>query len=226
LGGWCGTVTAIDNAKVQTAESLATLFRACRQVVSDKQTLINNAAKGDKDLRGPIIAAECKEIYKINTGKDVPDDADHNALLMSVTDVITRAQSLINDKGRGFKGFLPAIFAKQLADEFTTRRRGKAYIKLTSTVAYSRNRANRPDEWEAKVIQEKFLSPSWKKDEPFAEEAQHKGAKATRVIIPEYYNSSCLACHGDPKGSKDITGAPKEGAKEGELGGAVSIAIY
>jgi hypothetical protein len=34
-----------------------------------------------------------------------------------------------------------------------------------------------------------------------------------------------LACHGTPKGSTDITGYPREGFAEGDLGGVISIAL-
>ncbi|MZG53965.1 MAG: DUF3365 domain-containing protein [Nitrospinae bacterium] len=55
---------------------------------------------------------------------------------------------------------------------------------------------------------------------------KHKGKDAFRLILPEYYKQACLNCHGEPKGSKDITGGKKEGSKLGELGGAISFAIY
>ena len=44
-------------------------------------------------------------------------------------------------------------------------------------------------------------------------------------MVPEYYAASCLACHGEPKGSRDITGYPREGAHEGDLGGVISITL-
>ena len=47
-----------------------------------------------------------------------------------------------------------------------------------------------------------------------------------RTAVPEYYAASCLSCHGGPKGEIDITGYPKEGGKEGELGGIISITLY
>ena len=33
-------------------------------------------------------------------------------------------------------------------------------------------------------------------------------------------------CHGSPQGEIDITGYPKEGGKEGDLGGVISITLY
>jgi hypothetical protein len=44
-------------------------------------------------------------------------------------------------------------------------------------------------------------------------------------MVPEYYATSCLACHGDPKGSLDVTGYPREGRHEGDLGGVISITL-
>ena len=45
-------------------------------------------------------------------------------------------------------------------------------------------------------------------------------------MMPEYYAASCLSCHGSPKGETDITGFPKEGGKEGDLGAVISIVLY
>lgn len=44
-------------------------------------------------------------------------------------------------------------------------------------------------------------------------------------MLPIYIESACLKCHGEPKGEKDITGHIKEGYKEGELRGAISVMI-
>jgi hypothetical protein len=46
-----------------------------------------------------------------------------------------------------------------------------------------------------------------------------------RALTPIYYSKDCLACHGHPKGILDISGYPREGAKEGDLAGAISIQI-
>jgi len=137
-----------------------------------------------------------------------------------------QAQPLINDPEKGFKGFLPAVFAAQVAERFTKTMDGKAVIKLTAPSDLVRNRRNRPDEWESNAIETYLRTAAWEKDKPFAEVAKHKGRSAQRMILPEYYGESCLSCHGGPKGELDITGGAKEGGKLGDLGGAISIAIY
>jgi Protein of unknown function (DUF3365) len=89
-----------------------------------------------------------------------------------------------------------------------------------------RNRKARPDNWEDAVIRDKFLKPNWPKGQSYAAIAESKGRPAFRIAVPEYYSASCLSCHGSPKGQTDITGYPKEGASEGDLGGIISITLY
>jgi hypothetical protein len=72
----------------------------------------------------------------------------------------------------------------------------------------------------------RFAVPGWNKSGYLAEEAQLNGKPAYRLLIPEYYEASCLSCHGEPKGERDISGGRKEGGKLGDLGGAISAAIY
>jgi general secretion pathway protein A len=44
-------------------------------------------------------------------------------------------------------------------------------------------------------------------------------------MLPTYIEPACLKCHGGPKGEKDITGHIKEGYKEGDIRGAISVMI-
>jgi general secretion pathway protein A len=44
-------------------------------------------------------------------------------------------------------------------------------------------------------------------------------------MLPLYYEPACLHCHGGPKGERDISGYTKEGGKEGELAGAISVKL-
>ncbi len=233
-------VTAIFGAAVpasagdeQTAVNLATLLRSARAVISQSQKLINDANKGDKGLSGDAVVQRAKANYKKVTNADV-DNLDMStlngqlltAMLESIDQVMDEAQNRINEKGVGFKGFLPAIFAKAVADQFRKRKGSVADIKLTAPKEYVRNRANRPDRWESRIIEEQFKSASHPRGQHVAELAKKKGRDAYRLILPEYYKKSCLGCHGGPKGSRDITGGKREGGKEGELGGAISVTLY
>lgn len=225
-------VQAADDVE-QVALNLATLLRSARAVISDNQAHINDGSIGDKGLSGDAVVAKAKENFQNATGQSL-DSLLGNGLqgellqvqLNAISDVMTEAQEVINEEGVGFKGFLPAIFARQVTEKFRAGSGGKADLKLTAPKVYVRNRANRPDKWEHAVIEERFKSAGYPVGQHFAENAAKKGKAAYRLIIPEYYKQSCLGCHGEPKGERDITGGKKEGGKLGELGGAISIAIF
>lgn len=144
----------------------------------------------------------------------------------SVAEVMDEAQEQINKKGVGFKGFLPAIFARLVTQKFGAKKGTIAEIRLTAPKNYVRNRANRPDKWENDVIENQFKSGSHPKGQHVTAMAERKGKQAFRLILPEYYKKSCLGCHGKPKGERDITGGKKEGGVLGELGGTISVVIY
>lgn len=211
---------------------LTNLLRSARQVISDQQDLINEPKTG-KDLSGKKLIEQAKAKYAEQTGHPVPSldptSAEGQMLqaeMDAMQEVMDQAQPLINDPHRGFKGFLPAVFAYRVAEGFTRRVGELGYLKLTAPAELVRHQPNLPDAWENQTIKKKFQSAGWKKGEFVAEEAQLNGKKAYRVLIPEYYNTSCLACHGEPRGSTDITGGKREGGKLGDLGGAISGAIY
>jgi hypothetical protein len=224
--------SSVDEKKDVELE-LARFFRSARAVIAKNLALINDPEKGDKGLNADKVIADAKNNYKEAAGREFQlaakgtfKEEAQSALLTAVKEVMTQAQPLINEKGKGFKGFIPAVFGKQVADSFNKIIAGKAHIKLTAPKDYIRNRANRPDEWENNVIENQFKKAGYEKDKPFIEPAPHNGKPALRLLIPEYYGEACLTCHGEPKGEKDITGSKKEGAKLGDLGGAISIAIY
>ncbi len=220
---------AIADEKEVLSKELSTLYRSARRVISVNQKHINDPTIGDKGLSAKAVIEKAKVNYKTATGTDInlaTNTQAKQAMLNAVGDVMDEAQELINEKGTGFKGFLPAIFARQVATKFTSNMDGKMKIKLTAPKKYVRNRANRPDKWEHKTIESKFKSPSYEKGLPFFENTMVKGKPAYRYILPEYYSKSCLGCHGTPKGDLDITGGKKEGGVLGELGGAISLSIF
>lgn len=221
----------LDSAKIEAvSHEITTLYRSSRKVISDNQALINDASKGNKGLSAEHVIEKTKENYQQATGKalDLSDDNANakQAVLDSVKEVMTEAQDLINQSGVGFKGFLPAVFARQVAEKFNVKMNGKMDLKLTAPKAYVRNRANRPDTWESNIIESQFKQAGYTKGKPVFESSDVKGKAAFRYILPEYYAESCLSCHGTPKGELDISGGKKEGAVLDELGGAVSLTIY
>lgn len=217
----------------RTARSLATLLRAARTVISNNQDLINDAKLGDKGLTADKVLADTATIYKAQTGMDIDAmdrDSLHGRLLQAQMDAIAKVmndtQSIINASGIGFKGIIPSAFARMVNDQFQERMGNEAEVKVTAPPDLIRNRKARPDAWEAEMISSRLSSPGWPKGQALSAVADNRGRRAFRFLIPEYYAASCLACHGPPKGEIDITGYPKEGRNEGDLGGVISISIF
>ena len=223
--------TADDDATI--ARSLADMLRAARQVISNNQARINDPNLGDKGLSGHVVLEQAIEIYKKNTGTDpasIDPHSRHGKLLRAQMDSIVEAtdahQATINAKGVGFKAFIPAVFARLVNEAFDNRARTEAHVKVTAPEQLVRNRKARPDAWERDVIRNKLLQADWPRGQAFSAETQEKDQKAFRMMMPEYYASSCLSCHGSPKGETDITGYPKEGGKEGDLGAVISVTLF
>jgi hypothetical protein len=215
------------------AKSLAAMLSAGLIVISRNQDLIDNPEIEDKGLDGKSVLAQAQQLFQETTGSNplsIDPSLRHGRLLRvemnAIVEVMNAHQRELNQRGIGFKGFIPATFGRLVAESFGKGAAGDAEIKVTAPPELIRNRRARPDDWEASVIREKLLSASWPKGEFYSAVAESKGRAAFRVAVPEYYSASCLACHGSPKGQIDVTGYPKEGRNEGDLGGVISITLY
>lgn len=220
-----------DEARI--AKSLATMLRAGRTVISQNQDRINDPNIGHKGLDSKTVLAESSKLYQAAMQVDplsIDPKTRHGklirALMDSIAEVIDVHQQTLNRQGVGFKGFIPSLFARLVNEAFGRRATGLAEMKVTAPLPLIRNTRARPDQWEAEVIDTKLLSGQWSKDQAYAATALNKGKSAYRTAVPEYYGSTCLTCHGSPKGEFDITGYPKDGAREGDLGGVISITLY
>jgi hypothetical protein len=223
---------APENEDEAIAQSLAQMLRSARTVISESQAKIDDAMLGDKGLSGKFVLDLAIQKYKSATGVD-PLSIDPQSrqgkllheLMDSIVEVMDESQTQINTPGTGFKGFIPAVFARLVDESFARRAQGEADIKVTAPVNLVRNRKARPDVWEAEVIVTKLLQPDWPHGQPFSAVVTD-GRPAFRIMVPEYYGESCLACHGTPKGAMDKTGYPKEGGNLGDLGAVISITLY
>lgn len=217
----------------QIAKSLATMLSASRTVISKNQDRINDPNIGDKGIDGKMVTKEAAAIYQKVTGTDpaaIDPASLHGQLIHmqidSIVEVMDAHQDTLNRQGVGFKGFIPAVFSRLVNEAFSRRAEGIAEIKVTAPPTLLRNQKVRSDMWEAGIIMAKLLAPSWPKGQSYTALVDKDGAQAERTLIPEYYGRSCLSCHGSPQGEIDITGYPKEGASEGDLGGVISITLY
>jgi hypothetical protein len=144
----------------------------------------------------------------------------------AIVDAPDANQATINAKGVGFKAFIPAVFARLVNEAFETRAKNEARVKVTAPEQLVRNRKARPDGWETDVIRGKLLQADWQRGAAYSARTQVNDRQAFRMMMPEYYATSCLSCHGSPKGETDITGYPKEGGKEGDLGAIISVTLF
>jgi hypothetical protein len=179
------------------------------------------------------VVEEALALFKQGKGQSSSDEGFtaqekqlFDAQIAAIREVVDEHQAMIDAKGVGFKGFIPATFARLVNERLEEKVGDQAKMKVTAPEGLIRNRTARPDGWEQHVIEEKFQSDGWPKGKPFVEEVDMDGRQSFRMLIPEYYSASCLTCHGQPKGEVDITGYPKEGAAEGDLAGAISITLF
>ena len=105
-----------------TATSLATMLRAGRTVISRNQDKINDPKIGDKGLDGKTVVAEAVKIYTQTSGVDplaIDAKSRHGKLLRmemeAIAEVMDGHQRTINRPGVGFKGFIPAVFGRQVS---------------------------------------------------------------------------------------------------------------
>lgn len=215
----------------ETARLLAKLFQAGRLAIEQNQTLIDDVHRGDKGFTPDVFERQMTEIFRQRTGINlstlagkqtpftVPSQARTllPALIEASKDVVRDAQIVINQRGIGYKNFIPATFGSQAAARFSTR----SHVQLKQTAIQPRNPKNEPDEYETSVLRWLAGRPN---SEAYVSELTESG-KTLRVMMPIYYQRECLACHGEPKGEWDISGYPREGAREGDLAGAISVKI-
>lgn len=217
---------------IETSLRLAELLRSARAVVGAHQDLINNAKLGDKGLTGDVVLEQSIERYIDIVGLAPGDEEDEQrrtlleSQMEAIRQVMDANQGTINREDVGFKGFVPAVFARLVNESFADSSGELARIKVTAPPDLVRNRKARPDEWEREVIQSRLNTESWPSGEVYDELTEVDGRPALRVLVPEYYSEGCLACHGSPAGETDITGYPKEGGELGDLGGVISITLF
>lgn len=236
VGGATGTLVRAQTAheqELETALRLASLLQSARSVVASNQELINDPKGGDKGLTGEHVLelatrayVEANGIQPLYEGQDAHEAMLIAAQMDAIRKVMDSNQATINAEGVGFKGFVPAVFGRLVNESFAELVGDDARIKVTAPPDLVRNRKALPDDWETAIITNDLMSADWPKGQVFAEQADLDGKPAYRVLVPEYYGKGCLSCHGEPKGEIDLTGYPKEGGREGDLGGVISISLF
>ncbi|MBH0209475.1 MAG: DUF3365 domain-containing protein [Nitrospira sp.] len=209
-----------------TAQLLTNLLNAGRVVVEQNQTLINDPSRGDKEFTPEVFERLLREEFFQQTHIDLkhppsslPSLAKEllAALLLASKEVVGDAQFVINQRGIGYKNFIPATFGSQTARKFSNR----SHVTIKQTTLNPRNLKNTPDPYEEAVLNR--LARQTAVTAPTVEWVDD--GRLLRTVMPIYYSDDCLTCHGSPKGILDISGYPREGAQAGDLAGAISIQI-
>lgn len=210
---------------------LAILFDSGRLVVGMNQELINDESKGDKGFTSAVFEKQVLTVFQQRTGINLSNSGEKipalarpllDRLLEESKKTIDSYQTPINIPGIRYKGLIPATFGTETAKRFQTW--SGIYLRQIAPEKFLRNAKNKPDTYEAAVLQALAEQPSTSAESPPKWEVTD-GGQTLRLMLPLYYSKACLECHGEPKGQRDISGYPREGGKEGELGGAISVKL-
>jgi general secretion pathway protein A len=221
-----------DKAELnETARLLAVLLDSGRVVVGRVQPTINNPRLADKGFSSVAFESQLRQEFLVRTGYDLrnlasaamPDRAKPllTRLAFFMQKAVHDVQPDINRKGIGFKGFIPATFGTQVAEQFS-KDTGLTIRQIGPPGVAPRNPNNKPDPLEEQAL------VAMQKSHPRAGDhvlEQALSQNSVRVLLPLFYKKQCLTCHGKPKGEVDISGYEKEGFKEGDLGGAISVIL-
>ncbi|TAL12307.1 MAG: DUF3365 domain-containing protein [Nitrospirae bacterium] len=230
--GFAPSTAWADAELAETGRLLAILHDSGRVTIAGVQQLINDPEKGDKGFTAEVFEQRMIEKFRERSGVDltkiktekVPEQAKKLLPMMveAGKKVVATYQPILNKQGLAYKNFIPATWGTQAAAIFTART--GTYLKQTTTDDVLRNPKNKADEFEAAVMK-KFADPAYpRQGEKVISEAVD-GGKTTRVLLPLFHVKGCLPCHGEPKLERDISGYLREGAKLGELAGAISVKL-
>lgn len=217
---------------IETGRLLAILLDSGRVTIAGVQALVNDPDKGDKGYTPAVFEQQLVKKFKERSGIDltnlksekVPPQAKQflPMLVESCKKVVATYQPIINKQGLGYKNFIPATFGTHCSAIFTAKT--GSYLKQTTSDDVLRNPKNKADEFEAVMLQ-RFADPAYPRQGEKIISALDDGGKTARVMLPLYHGPKCLVCHGEPKDERDISGYLREGKKEGDLAGAISVKL-
>ena len=216
----------------ETARLLAVLLDSGRVVLGRAQSTINNPRIADKGFSSNVFEGQLRKEFQTRTRHDLhnlavapmPESAKHLLLRLAffMQKAVHDVQPDINKKGIGFKGFIPATFGTQVGLSFS-KDTGLKLRQIGPPGTEPRNPNNKPNEEEEQLLY--AVQKNHPRVGDHIVEQQLSDSRGVRVMLPLFYSRQCLACHGKPKGEVDISGYEKEGFKEGDLGGAISIVL-
>lgn len=216
-----------DDKDEALARKLTLLLRSARAMVSSNPKMI--ADPSSAGLKTADLVEGAKKNYIKATGAALDDSDEATSKLLKAINEVFEAAVSGKYKDRWTTGveypgkFLPARFATEVSSKFSQMTDGKYVMRLTVPDKFLVNKDNKADEWESGVIEGKFLKADWQRGKVYFENATYRGKPAYRAIVPEYYDTTCLKCHGGTEGSR--IHASKAVGQLGNVGGAISVVI-
>ncbi len=236
--------SALLSATKDNKQLLDELKKSSMKVIEKNLALIEknkNGKRTDKRISPKSFGMDAYKQFKMLISKeswkvrDLTGSNNEEQLARALTlylaaarIVIAKNQKKINTDANGKpnpKHFYPAVFGRLTADEFY--KSTKIKIKQTTTgngMGARNSKYNTPDSWENKALK-KLESASWNRKKGVGEKVTENSKKYYRYIMPLEIKKACLSCHGDPKGSKDISGHIREGYKINDIRGGISVKI-
>ncbi len=203
-----------------TAELIAKALAKGRLVIFGHMGKLTDPKLGDKGFTGDYFMGHWKAALEPELMGLTPEQKPIlEKLLWAGKQSIDNNQDRLNVKGVGWKNFLPAKCARETGDLLNTR---TGIVTRQPSRAY-RHPANRPDELDRKALVR--ATSAGFDGRPFGEFAMMGKQKVYRYYEPVPLMKPCLACHGEPKGERDILGYEKDGLKEGDVFGLISVAV-
>ena len=136
---------------------------------------------------------------------------------MATRSFIARSQESVH--GEAALPLLPAEVGKGVNALFADM--AKSTVKQTREEV--RDEQNAPDEYERAALAMFRADPDLLVHS--GQSVDKDGAPIFRYVVSVRADKACLQCHGDPAGEMDKTGHVKEGMKEGDLAGAISVTL-
>lgn len=210
----------------QAARLLAVLLDSGRAVINDNQTLLGESQ--GQGLTPDAFERQLTDMFRGRAGIDL-HELDHTvlaprtkrllqALVQTSRQVIADVRQESTPQATGFTSFIPAAFGARVSARFTEQ----TGVRLKQTSLAPRNPANRPDEYERGAL-EVFADSAYPRETVISEMAAN--SSSFRLMFPLYATRHCLDCHGEPKGTVDRMGYPREGLVLGQNAGAISVLL-
>jgi general secretion pathway protein A len=204
----------------RTARLIAQALAKGRLVIFSHMSKLTDPELGDKGFTPEYFAEQWLAVMAPDLIDLTPaQQAIMDKLIAAGKQSIANNQERLNLKGVGWKNFLPATWAREAGEIFKA---GTGIVTKQPTINY-RHPANAPDALEKSILAQ-FTRPGYD-DTPHGEFTQMGKQSVYRYFEPVRLMPPCLACHGKPKGEKDILGFEKDGLEANDVIGAFSVTV-